>query len=86
MEQILIVHLGLGSREARNPWSRDKYEYSAVEIIERFVKFCLLLTKKNNLPKEAPMKHPRLPEFPTLRTFTGDVDEYYSEEEKMTTN
>ena len=28
------------------------------------------------------MEHPRLPEFPTFWTLTGDVDEYYSEQAK----
>ena len=73
-KQILIVHLGLGFEEAHHPWSRDRYEYSAVKIIEHFVKFCLPHTKKKNLPKEAPMEHLCLPEFPTFGTLTGDVD------------
>ena len=77
-DQILIVHLGLGFEEAHHPWSSNRYEYSSVEIIEHFVKVCLTHTKKKNPPKEAPMEHPRLPEFSTLGTLTGDVDEYYS--------
>ena len=81
-EKILIVHLGLGFEEDNHPWSRDRYEYYDVEIIEHFVKFCLPLTKKKNLPKEAPMEHLRLPEFPTFGKLTGDVDEYYSEQAK----
>ena len=28
------------------------------------------------------MEHPRLPEFPTLGTLTGDVGEYYLEQAK----
>ena len=62
-EQILIVHLGLVFEETHHPYSRDRYEYSAVELLEQFVKFCLHHTKNKNLPKEAPMEHPRLPEF-----------------------
>ena len=85
-EQIIIVHLGLGFDEAHHSWSRDRYKYSAVELIEQFVKVCLPLTKKKNIPTEAPMEHPRLPEFPTLGRLTGDVDEYYPEQAKMTTN
>ena len=81
-EQILIVHLGLGFEEAHHPWSRDGYEYYAVEVLEHFVKVFPPHTKKENLPKEAPMEHPRLPEFPRLGTLTGDVDEYYSEQSK----
>ena len=77
-EKIIIVNLGLGFEEDHHLWSRGKYEYSAVELLEHFVKVCFPLTKKKNLPKEAPIQHPRLSEFPTLGTLTGDVDEYYS--------
>ena len=75
-EQILIVYLVLGFEEAHHTCSRNIYEYYVVEIIKHFVKVCLPLTKNKNRPKEAPMEHPRLPEFPTLGTLTGDVDEY----------
>ena len=85
-EKILIVHLGLGFEEVCHPCSRYRYEYSAVELLERFVKYCLAHTKKKDFTKDVPMEHPRLPEFPTLGTLTGDVDEYYSEQEKNTTN
>ena len=71
-QQILIVQLGLVFKEAHHPWSRDIYEYSAVELLEHFVKVCLHHTKNKNLPKEDPMEHPRLPEFPRLGTLTGD--------------
>ena len=33
-EKILITHLGLGFEEAHYPWSRDIYEYYAVELLE----------------------------------------------------
>ena len=78
-EKILILHLGLGFEAAHHPWSRDIYEYYSVELLEQFVKVCLPHTKNKNVPKEAPMEHLRLPEFPTLGTLTGDVDEYYLE-------
>ena len=70
------MNLGLGFEKAHNPWSRDRYEYSAVELLEHFVKVCIIHDKTKNLPKEAPMEHPRLPEFPTLGTLTSDVGEY----------
>ena len=50
-EQILIVHLGLGFEDSHRPWSRDRCEYYAVEFLEHFVKVCLPLTKKKNLPR-----------------------------------
>ena len=76
------MHLGLVFGEAHHPWSRDRYEYYAVELIEHLVKVCIPLTKKDILPKEEPMEHLRLPDFPTLGTLTGDVDEYYLEQAK----
>ena len=81
-DTILIVHLGLGFEEAHHPWSRDRYDYYSVELLEHFVKVCLPFTKKKNLPKEASMEHPHLPEFPTLGTLTGEFDEYYPEQAK----
>ena len=81
-EKIFIVHLGLVFEGAHHPWSRDRYACSSVELLEHFVKVFLTLTKKNNLLKEAPMEHPRLPELLTLGKLTGDVDEYYLEQEK----
>ena len=79
-EKILILHLGLGFEESDHPWSRNIYEYSAVEVLEHLIKVCLPHTKKKNLPKEAPMEHLRLPDFPTLGTLTVDGDEYYLEQ------
>ena len=81
-EQILFVHIVLGFEEAHHPWSRDRYDYSNIEIIEHIVKVFIFLIKKKNLPKEAPMEHPRLSDFSTVGTFTGDIDKYYSEQAK----
>ena len=75
-EQILIVHLELGFEEAHHSCSRCTYDYSAVELLEHFLKSLSISQQK-----ETPLEHPRLPEFPTLGTLTGDVDEYYSEQE-----
>ena len=79
-DQILIVNLQLGFEKTHQTRSRDRYEYSAVELIEHLGIFCLPLTKNKNLQKEASMEHTRLQNFPTLETLTGDVDEYYSEQ------
>ena len=80
------MRLGLRFEDAHNPWLRDIYEYSAVKILEHFVKVCLPHTKNKNIPKEEPMENPCLPEFPTLGALTGEIDEYYLEQAKMTTN
>ena len=79
-EQILIVHLGLGFEEAYNPWSKDGDDYTALQLIEHFVKVCLPLTKTREVPKKAPMEHPRLPELPILGTLASDVSNYYTEQ------
>ena len=76
------MYLGLGLEEAHHPWSKDGYEYSAVELLEHFVKKIIPLTKTRNIPNEAPMKHLRLTDFPTLGTLTSNVDDYYSEQIK----
>ena len=79
-EQILIVHLGLGSEEAYHPWSKDGYDYTALQLIDFFLKVCLPLTKTRKVPKEAPMEHPRLPELSILGTLASDVSNYYTEQ------
>ena len=79
-EQILIVYLGLGFEEAWHPWSKDGREYTAVELHEHFIKVYIPLTRTRKLPKEAPMEHPSLPNFPTLGTMTSDVANYYTEQ------
>ena len=76
------MQFGLRFGEAHHRWSRDRYECSDFELLEHFVKFCLPLTKNKNLPKEAPLEHPRLLEFSTLGTLKGGVDAYYLERAK----
>ena len=78
-EQILIVHLGLGFEEAYHPWSKDGDNYTALQLIEHFVKVCLPLTKTRKVSKEPPLEHPRLPELPILGTLASDVSNYYTE-------
>ena len=72
----------MGLEEAYHPWSKDGYEFTAVELLEHFVKVCLLLTKTRKLPKDAPIEHPRLPDFPTLGTLSLDVANYYTKQAK----
>ena len=60
-EQKLIVHLGLGFEEAYHSWSKDGDNYTALQLIEFFVKVCLPIIKTIKVPKEAPMEHPLLP-------------------------
>ena len=79
-EKILIVHLGLGFEEAYHPWSKDIDDYTALQLIEKFVEFFLPLTKTIKVPKEAPMEHPRLPELPIVGTLASDVSNYYTKQ------
>ena len=80
--QVLIVYLGLALEEAHYPWSKDGHEYPGIELLEHFVKVCLPLTKTKKLPKDAPIEHPCLPDFPTLGTLSLDVANYYTEQAK----
>ena len=79
-EQVLIVHLGLWFEEAYHPWSKDGNDYTALQLIEHFVKVCLPLTRTRKVPKEAPMEHPRLPELPILGVLASDGSNYYTEQ------
>ena len=79
-EKILIVHLSLWFEEEYHQISKDGDDYTALQPIEHFVKVCLPLTKTIKVPKEAPMEHPRLPEFPILGTLASDVSNYYTKQ------
>jgi len=81
-EQIHIVYLGLGFEEAWHPWSRDGYEFTAVELLEHFVKVCLPLVKTRKIPEHPPMEHPRLPELPVLGTLASDIADFYTDQAK----
>ena len=81
-EQIHIVYLGLGFKEAWHPWSRDGYEFTAVELLEHFVKVCLPLVKTRKIPEHPPMEHPRLPELPVLGTLASNIADYYTDQAK----
>ena len=74
------IYLGLRLEEAHQPWSKDRHEYYAVELLEHFVKVVLPLTIIRNIPNKGPMKHPRLQDFPTLGTLTSNVGDYYPEQ------
>ena len=79
-EQMLIIYLGLGFEEAWHLWSKDGREYTAVELLEHFIKVCIPLTRTQKLLKETPMEHPRILNLPTLDTMTSDVTKYYTEQ------
>ena len=55
-------------------------DYTALQIIEIFVKVFLPLTKTRKVTKDAPMEHPRLPELPILGTLASDVSNYYTKQ------
>ena len=63
-----------------HPWAKDGDDYTALQIIEIFVNVCLRLTKTRKVPKDVPMEHPRLPEFPILGTLANGVSNYYTEQ------
>ena len=48
-EKMLIVHLCLWFEEAYHPWSKDGDDYTALQLIEKFVKVCLPITKTRKI-------------------------------------
>jgi len=58
-EQILIRYLGLGWTEAYHPWSKGKYVYSPLELLEHLVNTVIPLAKVKEIPAEAPVSLPR---------------------------
>jgi hypothetical protein len=54
-EQIHIYYLGLGWEEAHDPWSKDRYTFTAVELLQHLVNVMLPLLKTKKIPDEAPI-------------------------------
>ena len=81
-EQILIRYLGLGWEKAYHPWSKDKYTFTATELLEHLVKTVIPLAKSEKVPNEAPYHMPRIPDMATLGTASSDVQNYYNKQDE----
>jgi hypothetical protein len=72
-EQILIRYLGLGWDEAHHPWSKNKHQYTASELLKHLCEIVIPLEDINEVPKQAPIKLPTRPDDFTLGTKSADL-------------
>jgi hypothetical protein len=72
-EQILIRYLGLGWEEAHHPWSKNKHQYTASELLKHLCEIVIPLQDINEVPKQAPIKLPTRPDNFTLGTKSADL-------------
>ncbi len=72
-EQILISYLGLGWEEAHHPWSKNKHQYTALELLKHLCEVVIPLQEVKEVPKQAPIKLPARPDSFTLGTKSADL-------------
>jgi hypothetical protein len=72
-EQILIRYLGLGWEEAHHPWSKNKHQYTASELLKHLCEVVIPLQDVKEVPSEAPIKLPTRPDRYTLGTKSADL-------------
>ncbi len=74
-EQISIIYLGLGWEEAHHSWSKNKHQYSDLELFTHLCEVVIPLQDVKEVPDQAPIKLPALPDSFTLGTKLADLIE-----------
>ncbi len=74
-EQILIRFIGLGWKEAYHPWSKNKHQYTALELLKHLCEVVIPLQDVKDLPNQAPIKLPARPDRFMLGTKLADLIE-----------
>jgi hypothetical protein len=89
-EQILIRYIGLGWEEAHHPRSKNKYQFTASELLKHLCEVIIPLQDVNKVPDQAPIKLPTRPDNYTLGTKSTDLlgldDAVLAKEERMRLN
>ncbi len=68
-EQILISYLGLGWEEAHHPWSTNKHQYTASELLKHLCKVFIPLQDVKEVPSAAPINRGSSPSLPANNFF-----------------
>jgi hypothetical protein len=55
-------NLGLGWEEAHHPWSKNKHQYSAFELLKHLCEVVIPLQDVKEVPNQAPIKLPARPD------------------------
>jgi hypothetical protein len=89
-EQILIRYLGLGWEEAHHPWSKNKCQFTASELLKHLCEVVISLQEVNKVLDQAPIKLPTRPDNYTLGTKSADLlgldNAVLAKEERMRLN
>jgi hypothetical protein len=72
-EQISIRYLGLRWEEAHHLWSKNKHQYTALELFKHLCKAVLPLQDLKEVPNQAPVKLPTQLDSFTLGTILADL-------------
>jgi hypothetical protein len=72
-EQILIRYLGLGWEEAHHPWSKNKHQYTASELLKHLCEIVIPLQDIKEVPNQALIKLPTWLGSFMLRTKSADL-------------
>ncbi len=77
-EQILIRYLRLGWEEAHHPCSKNKHQYTALELLKHLCEVVTSLQDVKKVPNQAPIKLLALPDSFTLGTKSADLIELHN--------
>jgi hypothetical protein len=72
-EQILIRYLGLGWEEAHHPWSKNRHQCTALELLKHLCEVVIPLQNVKEVPNQAPIKLPTRSDSFTLGTKSADL-------------
>ncbi len=72
-KQILIRYLGLGWKEAHHPWSKNRHQYNASELLKHLCEVVIPLHNVKEVPNQAPIKLPSRPDNFMLGTKSADL-------------
>ena len=72
-EQILIRYLGLGWEEAHHPWSKNRHQYTALELLKHLCEVVIALQNVKEVPNQAHIELPTRPDTCMLGTKSADL-------------
>jgi hypothetical protein len=72
-EQILFRYFGLEWEEAHHPWSKNKHQYTASELLKHLCEVVIPLQVVKEVPDQPPIKLPTQPNSITLGTKSANL-------------
>jgi hypothetical protein len=72
-KQILSRYPGLGWEEAHHPWSKNRHQYTALDLLKHLCEAVIPLQNVKKVPNQAPFKLPTWPDSFTLGKKSADL-------------